>query len=249
MIAQTNFKTVVTAGSTRSQASQEKPLFSKQPPAVTGASSQENYETFTLSQPPTQDLSAELRAASFQKSAPAATGFNALSAEDKSEARKIMKDLSKKARLFARNDEGSLVRISPGFAKERLDQGQPVEVVTQLGQERTDTSSSFRSNSTDMHFLSTDRWGESSRSQGVEVKANYSSSPLTSWSGLLWEDDADAKGIPGTDKLPASGSKVTVSKSWEKSWDSYSEMHSGFFGNDVDINESSNFKKVVQTAQ
>lgn len=250
LVNPSQFRSAVTSGSTIKQTTLEKTPFSKEPANVTSASSQENYETFTASQAPAEDVSARLRAASVAVSAPAASGFSALSTRDQTDAKKIVKDLSQKARLFARDEEGALVRISPGYAKERLDRGEPVEVVTQIGQETSHSSSSYRSDSLDVGFFSNDSWGRNSSSESSEVKATYTSSPLSSWEGLLWHDDeADVKGIPGVAKLPPSGSTVTTSKSWEKSWGSYSEMHSGFFGKDVDIRESSRFEKALQTPQ
>jgi hypothetical protein len=247
--SQTHFKTVVTSGAAQSQTTKEKNLLSSEPARVTGASGQAVVDSFTLAEPAPQDPGAQLRAASLQNGSSVATGFNALTADEKSEVKRIMKDLNSKARLFARNEEGELVRISPAHGKERLDRGEAVEVVTRLGQQTSQSASSLSSNRVEHHVFSpNDRFTRNESISKSEVKANYTSSPLADWDSVLWHDgEENLQGIPGTPKLPVSGEPVTLSQTWESKWDSYSEVHSGFFGRHSDINESSNFDRVQKS--
>lgn len=247
----TGMKTVVTTGSAQSQSTAEKNLLSKDAPAVTSATAQEQQETFTFSEPAPVDPGAELRAASLlRNAAPAPSGFSALSGEDKSLARKVMKELNSNARLFARDDHGQLVRITPAYGKERLDGGEAIEVVTQLGTETSKSSRSSSARYSKAHFFApNDRSHSDSSSSSKTVKAQYTSSPLTDWDSLLWHDDeSDLEGIPGTATLPANGSAVTISSDWEKEWSNSMVDYSGFMGRYRNSNANSGFKSVSTSA-
>ena len=127
------------SGSSASRTQTEKVIFAKEGETKT-AESQATGETFSYSAPQQEVSYTPQTFAAPANAAP--SGLSALDAEDRKEVRRIMKDLNKKARLFARDDKKQLVRIAPGTAKELLDKGQPIEVVTRVGNTVSQSSSS-----------------------------------------------------------------------------------------------------------
>lgn len=155
--------------------------------------------------------------------------FVSLNETQQSEAKAIMRDLDAKARLFARDPEGVLHRISPSFGKELLDSGEAIEVVRELARETNLESTQSKSDeSASVWFIGKYEENKSSSSSSKVVKASYSSSPVSSWDSLLWHEGESFQGIPGSPTLPASGEPVTVSRDWESHWKKSSEASRGF---------------------
>jgi hypothetical protein len=178
------------------------------------------------------------------------SGLRGMSSDDRQEVRRIMKDLNKKARLFARNDKNQLARIAPGTAKELLDNGKPIEVVTRVGGQVSSEGRSSSSRHVNAHFFIADDVHRSSSSSSSKTESvEYTSSPINEWDSLLWMDDEDAKGVPGTPVLPGSGGSVVVSNEWEHNWSKSSEEYSGFFRVDTDAQSSSGFERVSNRAE
>ncbi|MCA9781109.1 MAG: hypothetical protein KC800_30525, partial [Candidatus Eremiobacteraeota bacterium] len=85
----------VESGTSGSRVQTQKVIFADE--STKGAESQATGETFSFSTPQAEVAYAP------QGGQVNAGGFRGLDADDKGEARRIMKDLNKKARLFARN--------------------------------------------------------------------------------------------------------------------------------------------------
>lgn len=236
----------VETGTTGSRVQAEKIVFS--PESTTGAQARVAGETFQFSSPQ-QEVTYDLQGVG-RDNGRATTGLASLSSEDRKEVRDIMKDLNKKARLFARNDKQELVRIAPGTAKELLDHGKPIEVVTRVGNEVKTESRSSRSRQVDAHFfIRDDVYRSQSSSSSRTEKVDYTSSPISEWDSLLWMDDEDARGVPGTPVLPGSGQSVVISNEWENRWSKSSEEYNGFFRVDSDVRDSSGYNKVSNRAE
>lgn len=232
----------VESGTSGSRVQTQKVIFAGE--STKGAESQASGETFSFSTPQAEVAYAP------QGGQVNAGEFRGLDADDKGEARRIMKDLNKKARLFARNDENQLVRIAPGTAKELLDGGKPIEVVTRVGSQVSSESRDSRSTVVDAHFwIADDVFRANSSSSSRTEKVDYTSSPISEWDSLLWMDDEDAKGVPGTPVLPGSGQSVVVSNEWESKWAKSSEEYSGFFRVDSDVRNSSGYNRVSSKAE
>ena len=181
---------------------------------------------------------------------PSKSGFSALSSDDKKLARKVMKDLDKKARLFARDENEQLVRISPATGKQMLDAGQPVEVVRVLGQTNK-SSGSTRSGSYQNGgiFLRETSARSSSSESSKTVAVNYANSPVSDWDSLLWHEDEDYAGVPGTASLPKSGNTVTISQEFENRWQKSSSEEWGWFGQYHDNSQSSGYNRSKVVAE
>lgn len=233
----------VESGSHASRTQTEKVVFTKE--ATKEAQTESAGETFRFSTPQEEVAYKPQVAPGASKS-----GLAALDAEDRSEVRRIMKDLNKKARLFARDEKKQLVRIAPGTAKELLDNGQPIEIVTRLGGEvRQDGSSRDSLYINDHFFISDDVYRSSSSSSSREERVKYTSSPISDWDSVLWMDDDDAMGVPGTPFLPASGGSVLVSNEFESRWSKSSEEYGGFFRVDTDKRSSSGYNRASSRAE
>jgi hypothetical protein len=221
-----NKRIVFTSGTSSTYVTTEAGRFSKKPAEVTEADGQAVQETVTFSGDQSNHSVVSLNG-----NAPSGQiTYSSLSSEDKADARRIMKDLNQKARLFARNDDGELVRVSPAGAKELLDGGREIEVVTRLASQSESKSSSSSTNAFQDHFFSpADRQHASRSSNRSSVKVEYTSSPIGEWDSVLWHDDEDFKGVEGTPKLPAPGEPVTISEQWESRWKTSSEENSGIF--------------------
>jgi hypothetical protein len=234
----------VESGTSGSRVQAEKVVFSKE--STKQAETQGTGETFQFSTPQAEVSYSSQGLAN--GSAP--SGLQALDSTDRGEARRIIKDLNKKARLFARNEDRELVRIAPGTAKELLDSGKPIEVVTRVGNEVQTESRSSRGRSVDAHFfIADDVFRSESSSSSRSEKVEYTSSPISEWDSLLWMDDDDARGVPGTPVLPGSGQSVEISHDWEKSWSKSSEVYNGFFRVDSDVTSSSGFNRISNRAE
>jgi hypothetical protein len=149
------------------------------------------------------------------------SGFSSLSAEDKKRYKDTLMELNKDARLFVMDEKtGQLRRCAAPEVKQAFDNGGDVFLVTRMGKE-TSSSSGYSNSSDESHggfFVHKDishSSGSSSSSKSEYV--NYSASKLSSWDDLDFVD-TDGKGVPGTPYLPASGSPVQISESWESSW-------------------------------
>lgn len=233
----------IQSGTSASRTQTEKVVFAKE--STKEAEAQSTGETFSFSAPQQEVAYTPGPAAGAPKS-----GLASLGAEDRTEVRRIMKDLNKKARLFARNDKQQLVRIAPGTAKELLDNGKPIEVVTRVGNEVRQSGNSYASHATDAHFFIADNHYRSNSSSSSRTETvQYTSSPISDWDSVLWMDDADAKGVPGTPTLPASGGSVVVSSDFESRWAKSSEEYSGFFRVDTDQRNNSGYTKVSGHAE
>ncbi len=242
-------KVVVTSGTQRSQVSTESQMFSKDAPVVTGEQGMSTQETFEMAAPGQQDFSAEQSLAKLARASASpkthGSSFSSLDADDKKEVRRIMKDLNKQARLFARNEEGQLVRIGPGTGKELLDANKPIEIVSRLGSIRTETGESKRHSVHKEDWFSVDDKYSSSSSSSEKIdKLEYSAWPITQWDSLLWHDEDDMQGVPGTPILPANGQPVVVSREWESKWSRYSEENVGFFTVDTTIDRASGHSNI-----
>ena len=245
-------KVVVTSGAQRSHKSTESHLLSKEAPVVTGEHQMSAQETFEMAAPGQQDFSAEQSLAKLARATATpqsqAGGFASLDADDKKEVRRIMKDLNKQARLFARDEEGQLVRIGPGTGKELLDANKPIEIVSRLGTISTDKGKSESRNvREDDWFSRDDNISNSSGSHSEKLeKLEYSAWPITQWDSLLWHDDDDMQGIPGTPVFPASGQPVVVSREWESKWSRYSETNIGLFTVDSYVDKASGHSNIKE---
>ena len=243
-------KVVVTSGAQRSQVSTESQMFSKDAPVVTGEQGMSTQETFEMAAPGQQDFTAEQSLAKLARATASAHnqagGFASLDADDKKEVRRIMKELNKQARLFARNEEGQLVRIGPGTGKELLDANKPIEIVSRLATVSTDKGQSEKRNvREDDWFSRDDNISRSSGSTSEKIeKLEYSAWPIAKWDSLLWHDDDDMQGVPGTPVLPASGEPVVVSREWESKWSRYSEKNIGLFTVDSYVDQASGHNSV-----
>lgn len=241
-------RVVVESGSAQAQVSAEKALLSKKPAEVTDGQLFQESVVFSdgESQKPLQTFTP---AASGSANAGHLT-FRDLDPTERQDAKRIMKDLDKKARLFARDDKEQLVRISPATAKQLLDKGQEIEVVSRLGSQ---TDSSGRSSSADFHrqhaFIPDDHYHSSSSTSERTVKVEYSASPINDWDSVLWHDDEDAQGVPGTPKLPSSGKPVVVSHEWENRWKNSSAEHTGFFRVKSDIEASNGYQTIREVSE
>lgn len=246
--AASNRRVTLEGGSTSAQITTEKTRFSKQAAEVTDGHIVQ--ESVTLASPSSE---VEIYSPQNFQNGNTSTGrvrFSNLSSQDRSDARRILKDLDKKARLFARDENDQLVRISPGTGKELLDKGQAVEIVRRLGRETSNKSSSSSTHNYQQHILVPDDHYRSSNSQSSgSVKVEYSSSPITDWESVLWHDDEDFKGVPGTPKLPSSGEPVTISTEWESKWAKSSAEHDGIFRVRSKHNSSSGYQRGSEVAE
>ena len=120
-------------------------------------------------------------------------------------------------------------------------------MVTRVGSESESKGSSFSATARNENFwISDDVYRSNSSTRSSTQRVSYTSSPLTAWDSVLWMDDEDARGVPGTPKLPASGRPVTVSSEWESSWAKSSAEHHGFLLEKSDHRADSGYQRVSQ---
>ncbi len=172
--------------------------------------------------------------------------FSQLAPEERQAAKSTLKELSQDARIWVR-DNNSLRRADPAEVKERLDHGQPIEIVTRLGGEvRESSSNSYASDYKQRGFFTgAHNNTSSSNSAARSERVTYATSPITSWDSLDFVD-TDGRGVPGTPFLPASGGSVTVSNSYEQDWQTHSEAQWGFFTQKETVENHSGSTRVRQ---
>lgn len=212
-------------------------------PEVTGHTADGLASTFVLSDPqPVQYAPAP---------APAPAGyaplrFSQLSAEERTAAKNTLKQLSRDARIWVR-DNNSLRRADPAEVKQRLDRGQPVEIVTRLGGEVRESSSRSSEHDWKERGLFTHGHLYSSNSSSASRRENvtYTTSPVDAWDAIDFVD-TDGKGVPGTPFLPASGGSVTVSNSYETEWSRHAEEQWGLFNHKETASDASGHTRVSQ---
>lgn len=241
-------RVTVESGSTQTQVSAQRGLLSKKPAEITDG--QMVQESVVLSNGGPQGEFAPYSPTQFAQGNSGQVTFRDLDPTERQDAKRIMKDLDQRARLFARDDQEQLVRVSAATAKQLLDQGQEVEVVTRLGSESRSSGSSRRSDWHQEHiFIPSDHAHSSSSTSSKTVKVEYSSSPINDWDSVLWHGDEDVQGVPGTPQLPASGSPVTISHEWENKWKTNSADHSGFFRVRSKVRSDSGYQTVREVAE
>lgn len=247
VISDISRRTVIETGSASGNAVSERTRFSKKPPELTEFEGGSQKETVTL----THGAPASPPAPLEEAPPPAAAGsvkFADLSGAERSEYKQTLKDLSRQARLWARDEAGNLQRINPANAKERLDAGQAVELVTRLGSESTRSGSRDSYEFSFEHLLVPDDFTRrSSSADSARVQVFYTSSPISSWDSLDWVDE-DARGVPGTPSLPPSGGTATISSSFESSWRKFDQENWGIFRVRTRTEASSGYKTIRQVA-
>ncbi|MGE0490690.1 MAG: hypothetical protein AB7S38_15905 [Vulcanimicrobiota bacterium] len=221
-------KVIVETGASSASSTSEKVRFAKGDATVTEESLAQQHESVTLSVP----QNAPTTAAPTPNPAPASTGstYASLDPAQRATFRSALQELDKSARLWARNEHGQLERIHAATAKERLDGGQPVEVVTRIGHQSSNSSASAYFQHYDGHLINPAdiSRNSSSHSEGT-VRAEYTASPLHDWESLEFFQGDNRAGVPGTPTLPASGQPVTISREFESRWDRLRTENWGIF--------------------
>lgn len=198
--------------------------------------------TFTLSEPTIQNIPSFLPAGGGN----GALRFSQLAPEERQAAKSTLKELSQDARIWVR-DNNSLRRADPAEVKERLDHGQPIEIVTRMGGEvRESSSNSYASDYKQRGFFTgAHNNTSSSNSASRSERVTYATSPITSWDSLDFVD-TDGRGVPGTPSLPASGGSVNISNTFEQNWQTHSEAQWGFFTQKETVENQSGSTRVRQ---
>jgi hypothetical protein len=213
-------------------------------PEVTGHSADSLASSVVLSTP-----TAEADQPTFAPAAPAGHAplrFSQLGSEERQVAKDTLKQLSRDARVWVR-DNKTLRRADPAEIKERLDRGQPVEIVSRMGSEVNESSSrSYESDWKQRGVFSHGHLYESaSSSASRRENVTYTTSPITSWDSLDFVD-TDGQGVQGTPFLPASGGSVTISNSYEKEWRNKAEKQWGVFNHKEQTSSNSGHTRIFQ---
>lgn len=211
-------------------------------PEVTGHSADSLASTVVLSSP----APVEYAPAPAPAPSNAPLRFSQLSAEARQVAKDTLKQLSRDARVWVR-DNNALRRADPAEVKQRLDRGQPIEIVSRMGREVSESSS--RSSESDWKerglFSHGHLYESSSSSASRRESVTYSTSPIDAWDALEFVD-SEGKGVPGTPFLPASGGSVTISNSYEKQWSSHAEKQWGVFNHKEERSDNSGHTRIFQ---
>lgn len=154
--------------------------------------------------------------------------FRDFDAGTRAEYKDTVKTLASQGRLFVREEQG-LRRADPMEIKERLDQGQGLELVTRLASESRSSATSSSSSASKERGLFTGGWNvaESSSRSSSSQRVIYTTSPISEWESL--EFASSGAGVQGVPLLPPSGNSVEVSSSFESQWSQRASEQWGFF--------------------
>jgi hypothetical protein len=155
--------------------------------------------------------------------------FRDLDGATRADYKEAVKSLASDGRLYVREDNGSLRRADPMEVKERLDGGEPVEVVSRVASENQQSGHSRSYEADKQRGLFSSGWNiaDSSRTSSSSERVYYTSSPVTEWDSL--EFVSQGAGVKGVAVLPASGNSVQVSSSYESEWNRRASEQWGFF--------------------
>lgn len=123
-------------------------------------------------------------------------------------------NLSVQGRLWTARPNGNLIRLNGGTAKELLDRGQPVLILTRLGGSYENSYSWNQE-----HFGSPCRSSSAAQSDSSEQTCvTYTASPISGWDSLSCVEPGG--GIPGATELPPSGGWVITTSRVAREWSS-----------------------------
>lgn len=174
--------------------------------------------------------------------------FRDLDRATRSEYKETVKELAEDGRLFVREDSGSLRRADPMEIKERLDHGEPVEVVSQVASESRSSGDSASRLAYKERGIFTGGYENSSSSSHASSSQRvfYTTSPITEWDSL--EFASEGRGVLGVSHLPPSGNSVEISSSYEAQWQARANEQWGIFTDKERDSQSSGFVRRHTTA-
>lgn len=174
--------------------------------------------------------------------------FRDLDAATRSDYKETVKSLAGDGRLYVREDNGTLRRADPMEIKERLDGGQPVELVSRVASQSDHSGSSYSHDASKQRGIFTSGWNiaESGRSSTSSERVFYTSSPVTEWESL--EFASEGAGVKGVSVLPASGNSVQISSSYEHEWSRRANEQWGFFTEKNTSTSSDGYSSTRHTA-
>jgi hypothetical protein len=174
--------------------------------------------------------------------------FRDLDAATRADYKEAVKALASDGRLFVRQEDGSLKRAEPVEIKERLDRGQPVELVSQVASESRTSGHSRSASEYKQRGFFTAGWDSASSSHthsGTQT-VHYTSSPFSEWESLDFA--SEGKGVRGVAFLPASGNSVQISSQFESQWSESASRQWGIFTQKETTSQASGFVKEQRTA-
>lgn len=216
--------TTIESGVQFSSVTTTKGRFSKGPGEVTEV--QGMQDSITLGQPSDQPVR-----------------FRDLDRATRSEYKEALQGLAGAGRIYVRGEQGELRRADPMEIKERLDAGQPVELVTRLGSESESSgrSSSYGFSQERGFFSHGLHETASSSSASSSQKVVYTTSPFSQWDSL--EFVCPGQGVQGVAVLPASGNQVLVSSRFESEWNRRSIEQWGVFNTKEELSTASGYTR------
>lgn len=226
--------TTITTGGVNYSYQTSKPRFTKGETQLENAQAAGAEETFTFSGNAPQPTEAPTR-------------LRDMDGQTRSQLRDLTKQLAGDGRLFIRDEQG-LRRANPAEIKERLDKGQPIEIVTAEASEQSASGSAYSSCDFKQRGIFTQGYNisDSSRRNQSSTRVFYSSSEIREWDSLEWADDAP--GVKGVSRLPASGGSVVVSSNYEHEWSARAEKEWGVFTHKSDVSGGSGYTRVSRRA-
>ncbi|MBT9584444.1 hypothetical protein IV102_13965 [bacterium] len=174
--------------------------------------------------------------------------FRDLDAATRSDYKETVQSLAGDGRLYVREDNGSLRRADPMEIKERLDHGQPVELVSRVASEREASGSSYSDGASKDRGVFSGGWNisQTNRSSSSSERVYYTSSPVNEWDSL--EFASQGAGVKGVALLPASGNSVVISSTYEHEWNRRAHEQWGFFTEKTTVTNAGGFVRTHHTA-